>query len=393
VVATNAVGDSLPSAESNSVTPLPPPDAPNSPANVVAVASGGSASVSWTAPNDKGFPITRYTVTANPSGRQATSTEPDAVVSGLLNGQSYTFTVTATNQGGTSLPSTPSNAVIPVGPPDPPTGVFAAVGPSSANVSWNAPNDGGKPITGYTITANPGGSVVKTIGTSAVVNGLTNGTSYTFTVYATNDLGDGDSSLPSNPVTPAIAPDVPTNVVALPGNLAVTLTWTAPNDNGAPIIGYSVVTSPGGATTNASASGVTIGNLTNGTAYTFTVTATNAVGTSVASAASAPVTPGPCVQTTYVVTNPGTGYSFSGVLGVNPQIVICRGQTYTFHLQNVNGHPFAVLNNQFQFHSGVTNNGSEGTVDIVWSVPSDEPIGSRYTCLIHPPMTNTFDLR
>jgi hypothetical protein len=394
VVAVNAVGAGPPSAESSPVTPLPPPNAPATPTDVVATAGNGSVDLTWPAPNDKGLPITGYTIVSSPEGRKTTSTTPSATITDLTNGTSYTFTVSATNSAGTSLASAPSNPATPVGPPTAPLAVTAIRGDGSATVSWTAPNTGGHPITGYTVTSSPGGIVSTSTTTSVVVSGLTNGTPYRFTVVAANDLGPGPASNPSSFVTPAAVPAVPTGVTAQPGNGAAWVTWTAPADNGAAITSYTITASPGGKTATTNTVGGTVGGLANGTGYTFTVIATNAVGQSSASGSTASVIPDTCAQTTYLITNPGNGYVFSGIVGTDPVVTICRGQTYTFSLQNVNGHPFGILTGAFSFHSDVTNNGSQGTTNIVWTVASDEPTGAgtQYTCLVHPQMTNLFDI-
>lgn len=94
--------------------------------------------------------------------------------------------------------------------PAAPSGVSAVPGDRSATVSWTAPRDGGAAIEEYTITPYLG-SVAQAVtrvtgsppGTSATVNGLTNGTSYTFTVTATNAIGSGPASSPSSAVTPS----------------------------------------------------------------------------------------------------------------------------------------------------------------------------------------------
>jgi hypothetical protein len=83
---------------------------------VSATAGNASATVSWTAPANGGSTITGYTVTASPGGATATvsGSTLTATLTGLTNGQAYTFTVTATNAVGTSAPSSPSNSVTPV---------------------------------------------------------------------------------------------------------------------------------------------------------------------------------------------------------------------------------------------------------------------------------------
>src|SRR5450755_3112039 len=90
----------------------------------------------------------------------------------------------------------------------------------------------------------------------------------------------------------ATAPSAPTAVKATPGNTQAVVTWTAPATGGTPITGYTVTSAPGGFTASTTgAKTATVAGLSNGTAYTFTVTATNSVGTGPASTASAPVTP------------------------------------------------------------------------------------------------------
>ncbi len=181
--------------------------------------------------------------------------------------------------------------------PDPPEQVTAVAGNSSAQISWSAPASNGLAITSYTITpyigttaqspTTVGGNVI-----SATVAGLMNGTAYTFTVSASNLAGTGPASSPSGAVTPVGPPIPPTSVKAVAGDTEATVTWIPPTV-GAPMTGYTVVASPGGATTTVTAvvPAATITGLTNGTAYTFTVAATNAIGTGPASAASSVVTP------------------------------------------------------------------------------------------------------
>ncbi|MDA9111424.1 fibronectin type III domain-containing protein [Flavicella sp.] len=185
--------------------------------------------------------------------------------------------------------------------PDAPTIGAANAENGQATVSFTAPsNDGGSTITSYTATSNPGGitgTVTQSGSGSIPLTGLTNDTAYTFTVTATNAIGTSAASAASNIVTPIAntVPDPPTIGTANAGNAQATISFTAPsNDGGSTITSYTATSNPGGitGTVNQSGSGsITVTRLTNDTAYTFSVTATNAIGTSAASAASNSATP------------------------------------------------------------------------------------------------------
>ncbi|MFA6292640.1 MAG: fibronectin type III domain-containing protein, partial [Victivallales bacterium] len=88
--------------------------------------------------------------------------------------------------------------------PGAPTAVTAERGNGQANVSFKPPaSDGGTPITSFTVTSIPGGITATDDRIPITVIGLTNGTSYKFTVRATNDIGTGPASAASSAVTPA----------------------------------------------------------------------------------------------------------------------------------------------------------------------------------------------
>jgi uncharacterized protein (TIGR02145 family) len=87
--------------------------------------------------------------------------------------------------------------------PDAPTSPVATAGNAQASVAFNAPaSDGGSAITGYTVTSSPGNRTATGAGSPLVVTGLTNLTSYTFTVVATNAVGNSIPSVASTGVIP-----------------------------------------------------------------------------------------------------------------------------------------------------------------------------------------------
>ena len=316
VTATNAIGTGPASPASPVISPTAPMTAPAAPTGVSASPGNGSVTVSWAIPStDGGSPITTYSVIPYIGSTAQTATTvqapaTSATVNGLTNGTAYTIVVTATNSIGTSPPSAASSAVTPATVPGQATAVTATSGDRSATVSWTAPaSDGGSGITSYVITPFIGttAQAVTTISgtppvTTGAVTGLMNGTAYTFTVTAVNAAGSSAPSSASTAVTPETpigVPGAPTGVVGVRGDGAVTVSWTAPVSNGgSAITGYTVTPFIGTVaqsvttvTGSPPATSVTVTGLTNGTAYTFKVAATNAVGTGALSKASAAVTP------------------------------------------------------------------------------------------------------
>lgn len=279
--------------------PLTPVATPGAPTSVTAVASNGSAQVSWVAPtNTGGVPITGYVATSNPGGKSCTAAVSPCVVSGLTNGTAYTFTVVASNApSSSSVPSAASAAVTPSGAPTAPAATRVTAGDASATVAWDPPtSDNGSSIVSYRVTSTPDSKTCTYQVTSpltapsnqCVVSGLRNGVAYTFAVVATNALGDSVPST-SPEVTPARVPDAPTAVTAVPGRKSAVVSWSAPADGGAAITQYSVVSTPEGLTCTSTTTSCTLSGLHTGLSYTFTVTATNRIGSGAASNASDPV--------------------------------------------------------------------------------------------------------
>jgi chitodextrinase len=127
--------------------------------------------------------------------------------SGMAAGTTYQLRVRAYDAAGNrATPLTASVTTSAATAPGAPTIGTATAGDSSASVAFTAPSsNGGSAITGYTVTASPGGATATGTASPITVPGLTNGTTYTFTVHATNSIGNSAESAASNGVTPAAA--------------------------------------------------------------------------------------------------------------------------------------------------------------------------------------------
>ena len=248
IVATNAIGDSLP-ADSATAVPYAAPDPPT---NVSAIAFSGAALLTWTAPvSDNGSPIVEYDVTTTPPTTSTTvpAAQTGTVIAGLTNGVTYTFTVRASDVAALFTDSAPSNAVTPCGAatvPDVPASVSTTPGERHVLVAWQAPaTDGGSPIVSYKVTPSTGGTLTFPATTfNHDFTSLQPGVAVSYDIVVTNAIGD---SLPADSATvvPYAAPDPPTNVSVFPLSQSVLLTWTAPvSDHGNPIQGYDITSTP-----------------------------------------------------------------------------------------------------------------------------------------------------
>jgi hypothetical protein len=256
--------------------------------------------------DDGGSPVTGYAAQCTSSNGgvpgSASGSTPSIVVGLLSNGSTYTCTVVANNADGPSAPSPPSAAVTPTDPitvPDAPAQPNVAVGNGKLTVSFTAPFNGGANITRYDATCTssddgaPGANAAA--GSPISVGGLSNGSTYTCTVTATNSRGTSAPSPASNPAVPSTVPTAPGRPTAGVGNGQLTVSFVAPFDGGSPITGYTAacVSSNGGPPGSASGPGspILVDGLSNGNAYTCTVTATNGNGNSAPSVPSVAAVP------------------------------------------------------------------------------------------------------
>ena len=205
----------------------------------------------------------------------------------------------------------------PLAPPLAPFNVAAVAGTSQATVTW-APTTNGQPITTYVVRTFlapltpgnppiPSGVADLTVGTgvgtapmTGTVPALTNGSSYVFEVKACNSSGCSPFSTPSSAVTPFVvtAPPAPTGVTALASTLSASVAWSQNGNGGSPITSSTVrafdslapTVVAASAVVAGSSTGATVSGLVAGHTYTFTVHSNSAVGQSLESAPSPPIT-------------------------------------------------------------------------------------------------------
>ena len=270
-----------------------PATVPSAPQNLTATPGNGEVTLAWQAPEDNGGAELRRYVYRHAEGESVPAGKPwrsagtnlTVTVDSLVNGAAYTFEVRAVNPRGRGHIAEIGAALATI--PSAPQNLTAKPGDGKVTLAWQAPDDdGGAAVTGYRYRYAQGASVPENMAwTSAganltvTVNGLANGTAYTFEVLAVNQTGAGAAV--EIAATPAAVSAAPQNLAATPGDRMVMLVWQAPNDDGGtPVTGYQYRYAEGASVPENKAwisAGadltVTVGNLTNGIAHAFEVRA------------------------------------------------------------------------------------------------------------------------
>lgn len=218
---------------------------PTAPLDVQAKAGNASVAIQWSTPGwDGGSPITDYRIqystnngttwTVFPDG---TSTNIQATVTGLLNGITYIFRVTACNAAGFGSPATTppvTTGTVPAAPPSlgvavcsRPTASTTPTDPYWVEISWTAPPVvRGAEVAGYTVQQSSDNGrmwttvATTTASTTAVRLDSLSGEACVFRVAATNRFGLSSFCQTSAPVAPG------NQLLAIPGNGQVSLAWT-----------------------------------------------------------------------------------------------------------------------------------------------------------------------
>jgi fibronectin type 3 domain-containing protein len=321
--------------------------APATPTGLAATAGNAQAALSWNAvAGATSYNIFRSTT---PGGEGSTAYQTTTTNSftdtGLTNGTSYYYQVSAVNAGGQSAKSLEASATPQVAAPAAPTGFAADPGDANVTLSWNAVS-GANSYKIYRGTVSGTETLVQSgvTGTTFADAGLTNGTTYYYQVSAVNGGGESPHSTEALATPQVAAPAAPTGLSAtVISSSQIDLTWT---DNSTNETGFVVERAANGSfsvgliTVNLGANATTYSatGLAGGTTYWFRVRATNAGGDSANSnAANAttqtptppppppppPPTPQPAPPASPPVpTNPGPGFqAFLRLLAANPKLL------------------------------------------------------------------------
>ncbi len=257
---------------------------PHAPTGLIATPSNDQVSLSWTAPAFNGSSaIDHYVVYQDGVALPNNPTSLTTVITGLVNGQNYSFKVAAHNLAGiggqsgavSSIPYTVSNA---------PTGLTATLSNAQVTLNWTEPAfSGGRVIDYYVIYQDGIALADHPNGLTFNVVGLSNGQEYDFTVAAHNLAGTGAMSNVASSI-PRTFPTAPVGLLAIANNSQVSLNWSVPTSNGGTsIIDYNIyrsTTVAGNYSLIASHSGLAYNDtgLAKGQTYWYRVSAVNGFG-------------------------------------------------------------------------------------------------------------------
>jgi fibronectin type 3 domain-containing protein len=313
-----ATGTAQSSAPSTTVTATPAAARPGAPTGLSGTAGDRTASLTWTAVSG----ASSYTIYRN-SSKISTSATTSYSDTGLTNGVTYTYYVTAIKSGVESAASSTVSVTPFVLTPAVPTGLVATAGNTQVSISWSPSAN----ATGYLVYR--GATLVATqAGTSFTDTGLANGTSYTWTVVATNGAAQSAASAPVGATPLAPAPVAPTGLIATPGNTQVALAWTA-----VPTATSYKIYRNGVFVATATTTSYTDTGRTNGVAVTYYITAVAATteGPASASVTATPAKPPVNGMFTGAVTSIASGHGTLKVVitVVNNVITVSKGTLLT----------------------------------------------------------------
>ena len=269
---------------------------PSAPLNVISAGGNGQASLSW---EKEGGATTYHVYWSTKAGvnKQTGTKIPDVSSiyyhTGLTNGTTYFYVVTAANQYGESgesqeVSATPSA----LEPPLPPSNVAVLAGDRQVMIRWS-PEDAASDITSHNIYWSTSAGITKqgsvkisNVTTPYTHKDLINGTTYYYVVTSVNAYGEGLVSAEISATPQQATPSAPSGVTVTEGIQQVVISWTTDPE----AVFYNIYWSTSAGVTKQSStmiSGVTSPythkNLTDGTTYYYMVTAVYPYGESLVS--------------------------------------------------------------------------------------------------------------
>jgi fibronectin type 3 domain-containing protein len=271
------------SGNSTEVAVTPRSATTSAPSGVSATPGNAQVALTWTATSGAvAYSIKRSTTSGSGYVTIGTATSAGFTDTGVLNGQTYYYVVSAVNTGGESANSTQVSA-LPVGPPPVPAGVAATPGNASVLTGWTASFG----ATSYKVKrATVSGGPYTQVGTPATNSfnntGLTNATTYYYVVSAVGPNGESANSA-QVAATPQAAPAAPTNLLGTSASGSSAISWTASTLATSYNVKRSTTSGSGYTTVGSGVTGTSFTDtgLTDGTVYYYVVTGVGVGGESV----------------------------------------------------------------------------------------------------------------
>ncbi|MBN1170677.1 MAG: S8 family serine peptidase [Micromonosporaceae bacterium] len=303
---------------------VPPP----APAGLTATGGASKVDLSWSAAPG----ATSYKVYRNGT-LLATTTDLSHTDTAVTNETDYSYTVTAVGEWGESSPSAAATArPYSLIAPTVPTGVTATAGNATVWLTWTgAATRAYAPLTGYRVYRD--GALLATVTEPAYTDSTAvNATGYTYTVSAYGTGGESTQSgqVTATPSTELAAATVPAGLAATAGDTAVTLVWVGVGSSeAAPLTGYKIYRDGTLLATTTSPS-YTDTTVTNGTSYSYAVSAYGTAGETALSAAASATPAAPAATATLSATTVTANQMITlDVTGVQGGTAVTVTEAYT----------------------------------------------------------------
>lgn len=288
-----------------------PPLPAGAPTGLTAKPTNTAVALSWTGPAyARSYNVKNATTSGGPYATVANTIATAYTNSGLVNGTTYYFVVSALNYYGESTNSSEVSATPLRVPPVAPTGLAAQAAHGLVQLTWNTtPGALSYDLKRGTTSGGPYTMIANVTTTNFPDTNVVDGTTYYYVVFGVNNDGEGPSSSEVNATPQSLPPAAPTGLAATAQYLQVRLNWTA--SFGATSYNVKVATTSGGPyTTFTNVTGTTVYNtgLSSGTPYYYVVSAVNGIGES-GDSLEATATPTSALPLYFDFENTSAGYS------------------------------------------------------------------------------------